>query len=206
MKDLKLKLAAALAGVLTPFLVSSVAMAHVVVTPAEVTTATRVTFAVSVPNENDIPVVSVRLVIPAGLESVRPYAKAGWDVQVAKSGEGENVTATEITWTGGSVPVDLKDDFLFGAKTPANDLELKWKAYETYADGTVVAWEQEPSETEDNKPYSTTQVVTNSSQQNIDLAQDNEVGKAANTGKTALLVGFFALVASLASVAMITRK
>lgn len=193
-------------AVLTPVFISSGVLAHVAVGPAEVTSATRVTFAVSVPNEHTAPVIGVRLVIPAGLESVRPYVKAGWNVQATKSGEGEESSVTEITWTGGSLPVDLKDDFLFGAKTPAKDSQLIWKAYETYADGTVVAWEQEPSDAEDNRPYSVTKVLIESAQQSTDLAQDNEISKVSNTGNTALLIAFFALVASLASVALTTRK
>src|SRR5690606_19980666 len=103
-------------------------------------------------NEHDTAVVGVRLVIPEGLASVRPYAKAGWDIKVVTTGEGEDISATEITWTsaGNNIPVSLKDDFLFGAKAPADGTELIWKAYETYEDGTVVGWDQVPSEEEGN--------------------------------------------------------
>ena len=124
----KLPVAGVLVSLMT-LLFSMTASAHVTVSPKQVLTAERVTFAVSVPNEHDTPVVGVRVVIPEGLTSVRPYAKAGWEVEVKTTGEGENISATEITWTsaGNDVPVNLKDDFLFGAKAPADAGDLVWR-------------------------------------------------------------------------------
>ena len=187
---------------------SATASAHVVVNPKQVLTAERATFAVSVPNEHDTPVVAVRLIIPEGLTSVRPYAKQGWNIEVAKTGEGENVTATEIKWisAGANVPVDLKDDFLFGAKAPENATELKWKAYETYADGTVVAWEQEPSEAEENKPYSVTKVVSETAQDTAIKNADQAAADAKIAANRSLYVGIAGVVLGLAGVFLATRK
>src|SRR5690606_38519554 len=99
--------------------------------------------------EHDTPVITVRLVVPDSLSSVRPHAKAGWDVVLTHDGEGEDVRVSEITWrsAGGTVPVNMKDDFLFSAKAPAETGELQWKAYETYQNGLVVGWDQAPGET-----------------------------------------------------------
>lgn len=187
---------------------NNAASAHVTVSPKQVLTAERVTFAVSVPNEHDTPVVAVRLIIPDGLGSVRPHAKTGWDVEVVKVGEGENTSATEIKWvsSGGMVPVNLKDDFLFGAKTPENSTDLKWKAYETYADGTVVAWEQEPSEESGNKPYSVTQVVTEKEASASSQQADTAAGSAKTAASRALYIAIAAVILALVGIALATRR
>lgn len=178
-------------------LMTATASAHVVVTPGEVKTGARTTFAVSVPNEHQTPVVEVRLVMPEGLEAVRPYAKPGWDVRVVKNGEGENAKITEIIWSSGLVPVDLKDDFLFGAKAPANDTELQWKAYETYQDGLVVAWDQPPSDTEGSKPYSITKVATD------DVAEPS-TATTSGSDTTTRTISIIALVVSIMSFGVVT--
>lgn len=203
----KLSLAGALVSALV-LLFTATASAHVVVSPKQVLTSERATFAVSVPNEHDTQVVGVRLIIPEGLTSVRPFAKAGWNVEVVKTGEGEDISATEIKWTsdGGTVPVNLKDDFLFGAKAPESSTELKWKAYETYENGLVVAWEQEPSEEEGSKPYSVTKVVSETDT----AASLTKVEAAASDAKTAanraLYAGIAGIVLGLVGVALATRK
>jgi uncharacterized protein YcnI len=151
-------------------------LAHVVVRPAEVGVATRTNFTVSVPTEEDNPTVSVRLVIPEGLRSVRPNVKAGWTIQLLKSGEGEEAKITEIVWSGGSIPAEQRDEFIFSAQAPAEETSLNWKAYQTYSDGLVVAWDTDPKEVEEYeknnppaegtdhndsapKPYSVTKVM-----------------------------------------------
>lgn len=193
-----------LTGVMTLFL-SNVASAHVVVTPKQVLTGERVTFSVSVPNEHDVPVVQVRLVIPDDLSSVRPHAKQGWNIEVTKTGEGENISATEIIWKSAdaNVPVDLKDDFLFSAKTPDTTSDLQWKAYETYADGKVVAWEQDPASAQaSSKPYSITKVTSEAEQP----AATSKVNSANATAKWALYTGVAGIVLGLIAISLATRK
>lgn len=167
---------------LLAFSVSS-AFAHVVVKPAQVGVAAYQTFTIGVPNEQDQPTTGVRLVIPDGLEHVSPNVKAGWKIEIktAPTTEGGDDhghatgPVTEITWTGGSIPVGQRDDFIFSAKAPAEMTTLTWKAYQTYQDGTVVSWDQDPnaepaseataeSQLEQTGPYSKTEVVN-------DLAQ-----------------------------------
>lgn len=187
---------------------SSSASAHVVVSPKQVLTAERATFAVSVPNEHDSPVVVVRLVIPEGLASVRPYAKQGWNIEVTKTGEGENTKVTEIVWTsvGADVPVDLKDDFLFGAKAPEKTIELKWKAYETYADGRVVGWEQEPSEAEDSKPYSVTKVISETAQDAATKKVDTAAAEAEAVANRSLYIAVAGVIMGLVAIFLATRR
>ncbi len=188
------------------FTVSGLASAHVVVSPKEATTASRETFSVSVPNESSVPVIGVRVVIPEGLQSVRPFAKAGWTASVTKTGEGENSKVTEINWTGGEVSVDLKDEFQFGAKLPANATELIWKAYETYADGKVVAWEQKPTDSEDNKPYSVTKVVSESESSRAVANAQEESKDARALAMRSLYVGVIGVVIGITGVYLATKK
>jgi uncharacterized protein YcnI len=188
---------------------SATVSAHVVVSPKEVLTTQRTTFAVSVPNESDTSaVVGVRLVIPEGLDSVTPFAKAGWTIEMVKNGEGEEAIVSEIIWTsaGGSVPVSLKDEFQFGAKAPKDKSELQWKAYETYADGTVSAWDQEPSEAEDNKPYSVTRVVSETAQE-VAVAEANQAASDAQAqADLAFYIAIAGVILGLVAVFLATRK
>lgn len=137
-----LSLVASLLGLL--FLVTPV-FAHVVVHPDEAGVASYQEFTMSVPNEKDSAVVGLRLLIPAGLTSVSPNVKPGWTITIKKTGEGDNAHVTEIDWTGGSIPPEQRDDFTFSAKVPAKEITLVWKAYQTYENGDVVSWDQDPS-------------------------------------------------------------
>jgi len=134
----------------------STALAHVVVKPSEVGLGKFQTFTVGVPNEKENPTIEIRLIIPKGLEDVSPNVKPGWNIEVKKAGvsmkgevlnTGEKApdpeTVTEIIWTGGSIPEGQRDDFLFSAKVPSSETTLKWMAYQTYLDGTVVSWDKD---------------------------------------------------------------
>ncbi len=145
---------------------SGATLAHVTVKPAEVAAGAFQTFTIGVPVEKDIPTIAVRLVIPGGLEHVTPTVKPGWTITIEKKSE----AVTEINWTGGQVPAGQRDEFSFSAQAPAKTTTLAWKAYQTSADGSVVAWDQKPEEAgHDNKagkdsapeptPYSQTKVV-----------------------------------------------
>lgn len=122
---------------------STSVFAHVVVKPNEVKPSTYQTFTIGVPNEKESSTTSVKLIIPEGVRSVMPNVKPGWKISVVKDGESEAAKVTEINWTGGTVPVGQREEFLFSAQTPANESTIYWKAYQTYSDGTVVSWDQE---------------------------------------------------------------
>jgi uncharacterized protein YcnI len=158
-----------------------IASAHVTVKPEEVGISKYQTFTVSVPNEKETPTTGVRLIIPQGLEHVSPNSKPGWNIEIKKIGvsmkgeilnTGEKApdpeTVTELIWTGGSIPEGQRDEFLFSAKVPAGEGEIIWKAYQTYADGEIVAWDQDPNASKPtdegtdehgSNPFSVTQVV-----------------------------------------------
>lgn len=138
--------------------VPGIALAHVVVTPAQAGVAEELVFNVSVPNERQSDVTSVRLTLPKGVSDVAPTALAGWTISTSKSG----AEVGSITWNG-DIPVGQRQDFSFSAQMPAAAAELDWRAYQTYADGTVVHWDQKPNGSDDASgnagPYSVTKVV-----------------------------------------------
>ena len=150
--------------------------AHASVKPNQVGAAERINFTLAVPTEEEDPTVQVRLVLPEGLQSVSPLVKPGWNIQLKKTGEGEEAKVTEIIWSGGSIPAEQRDEFVFSAQAPAEETTLVWKAYQTYGDGDIVAWENDPKvvqeytknnppkegqEDDHNapRPWSTTQVI-----------------------------------------------
>jgi uncharacterized protein YcnI len=156
--------------VLTVFFTNlQLALAHVSVKPNQVGVGIFQTFTTSVPNEKEIPTIGIRLVIPENLEHVSPNVKPGWTVSVKKAGDQEIDQVTEITWTGGVIPEGQRDDFLFSAKSPAEEGVIIWKAYQTYQDGTVIEWNQDPNTPKPSlnpespegglTPYSVTKVV-----------------------------------------------
>lgn len=153
---------------------AKLALAHAVVSPSSADVAQTVTFSLSVPSEKPQATVSVRLLLPDGLNYVTPFVQAGWQINLIKTGGDPNSTdpdsdptvkVTEIDWTGGSIPSGQKDLFLFSAQVAAKATTLNWKAYQTYADGSMVAWDQDPNSTQASidlsktGPYSTTKII-----------------------------------------------
>jgi uncharacterized protein YcnI len=179
--------------VVTIILGAGIASAHVVVKPAQVGVGTFQTFTTGVPNEKDLATVAVKVLIPDGLESVSPTVKQGWKIDVAKQGTGDDTRVTEISWTEGSIPTGQRDDFTFSARVPANETQLNWKAYQTYSDGSVVAWDGSGGGT----PYSTTAVLN-------DLADSGTKGSAESG--VALYISILALVISGISALLYLRK
>jgi uncharacterized protein YcnI len=197
---MKSKIAFTLAlGTAIVLAVSQTALAHVVVTPSEVRTAERVTFSVSVPNEKDVAVTGLRLEIPKGLKSVTPTVKQGWTIEAAKDGD----TITRISWQGSEIPAGQRDDFTFRAQAPEQSGELRWNAYQTYADGSIVAWDQASSgdnhnaEKNDSGPFSVTKVSN-------EITNNEDSRNTDNAGNTLPLV--LSLIAVVASAFAILRS
>jgi uncharacterized protein YcnI len=177
------------------------AFAHVIVKPATVGIGSTQVFTMAVPSEKDIPTVAVKLMLPDGLSFAVPNVKPGWQVAVKTVATGKKITdddgmqvdemkPVEIDWTGGSIPAGQRDEFNFQAQSPATPTTLAWKAYQTYQDGSVVAWDQTPTASAAN-PYSVTSVVD-------DLSASNAA--APNTPKISWWTKNSAYVADVLSV------
>lgn len=192
-------LASLIVGVMV-FSGSQTVYAHVTVKPAEVLTAAYQTFTVNVPNEKDIPTIKVELLMPQNIENITVTNKPDWSVEIKK--EGDKVKS--VTWSGSEIKDGFRDEFTFSAKTPADESNLEWKAYQTYSDGTVVSWDRANSEeghSEDNGPFSVTS-VSNS------LAHTDHDDNPENTkmAERALYVAVASVALGLVAIFIATRR
>lgn len=180
--------------------------AHVTVKPAETITAGFQIFTVSVPNEKEIPTVSVRIAIPDGVEHVSPTQKSGWTVAT----ENDKGEIRSITWKDGSIAKDLRDEFTFSAQVPDKVAELHWKAYQTYSDGTVVSWDQASSDDhghDDNNsgPFSVTNVVEELPANQVVKEAQKAADDANARSTTAMYIAISAAILGLGGVYFGTR-
>lgn len=95
------------------------------------------TYRLNVPTEKEIPTTQVRLVVPAGVTLTRFQVLPGFTRSVVRNADG---LITEVTWRGRVAPQEYAR-FFFQARNPAQPGEVAWKVYQTYADGSVVAWD-----------------------------------------------------------------
>ncbi len=204
-------LVAVFAGIVTLAL-SVTASAHVTVKPAEVVTAGFRTFTISVPNEKEISTTTVKLVVPDELKYVQPTQKVGWSIAIDAEGSGENAEVKSITWSGNEVKAGFRDEFTFSGQVPGTATELQWKAYQTYSDGTVVAWDKASSgeghDTEDKNsgPFSVTKVVKETTDEAASINTENASNDAKRTANTALYVSVAGVVVALVGVYLGSRK
>lgn len=192
---------------------SMTALAHVTVKPAEVETSSYQVFTVSVPNEREQSTVEVRLDIPEGVSNVTPTTKQGWSIDTARDDDGAVATTTSITWRDGEIADGFRDEFTFSAKTPDTAGDLEWKAYQTYADGVVVSWDEAQSEDGHGHggevtsgPFSVTAVTDDfSSAQQATESRDTDQG-GSQAGEWALYVAISSLVVSMIAVVVSMRR
>ncbi len=150
------------AGIIAAMIaLSSPVFAHSMVKPDTVGVAAFQDFTVSVPSEKAASTISVNLTLPAGISFVTPVVKSGWKVEVksgpipdgmappvATDGDIATTIPTEIDWTGGSIPAEQKDNFVFSAQVPAQPAELDWKITQGYSDGSTVSWNLGPNDSQ----------------------------------------------------------
>ncbi|MEQ2526681.1 DUF1775 domain-containing protein [Robertmurraya yapensis] len=121
-------------------LFAGVASAHVTVQPKETSQGTYEVFTVRVPSESeDSSTTKVEVRFPEEVNISRFEPKPGWtyELQMDESGK-----ITSVTWTAdgeGLSPTEFIQFNLQG-KVADDATEIVWKAYQTYADGSVVEW------------------------------------------------------------------
>ncbi len=170
--------------------------AHAVVKPNTAGIGAFTDFTLGVPSEKDVATTRVKLMIPDGINSVSPIVKPGWKVEVinsAQQGQPDDDGMVHpipeaIVWTGGSIPAEQKDFFMFSTQVPAKETELDWKVEQTYADGSIVSWtksaDEQPKDEKGNPdfskfgPFSKTMVVN-------DLTAPSQSGNSSNANSTA---------------------
>lgn len=198
-------------SLLMTFVLAGTASAHVVVKPGDAATGTFQTFTVGVPNEKGGSVVTIKLLIPEGVTNVTPNEKPGWTIATEKTGEGEEAVTTSITWSGGAVTENRRDDFSFSAKTPDQATDLQWKAYETYDNGVTISWDksaEEQPKKEDGSPdfsksgpFSVTKVAA---KETADTTAAATTSNGSDT--TARTMAGVGIALGLLSFALVTRK
>lgn len=95
------------------------------------------TYRLNVPTEKEISTTQIRLVIPPGVAISRFQTTPGFTRTVTRNADG---LVTGVVWKGRIAPLEYAR-FFFQARNPATAGELTWKVYQTYSDGSVVAWD-----------------------------------------------------------------
>jgi uncharacterized protein YcnI len=139
------------------------ASAHVVLDPNEAVVGEQ-TYSINVPNEKDIPTVELRLVVPDNVFVTSILPVPGWNyttktekVPQAKTADGDMLPTDrikEIDWRG-SFGAGQYQTFGIATYYGGDPLQLVWKAYQTYSDGTIVAWD----DTVDGQPAARVTIV-----------------------------------------------
>jgi uncharacterized protein YcnI len=153
----------AAAAAIAMFLLAALpASAHVTIWPNEVEQGAYTVFTVRVPSEKEgTETTAVRVVFPEGVSITRFEPKPGWTAAFERNAD---QAITEVTWTaepGHGLDVTAFTEFrMSGRVLPDADpgSVLVWKAYQTYADGSVVEWIGAPN-TDSPTPAPATTVV-----------------------------------------------
>jgi uncharacterized protein YcnI len=110
------------------------------------------------------PTISVRIRIPDGVKRVKPMAKAGWQIEVVMEKldqpyeqHGNTITEEirEIAWSGGSLPDDNFDEFVFRGTLPETDQDmmLYFPVVQQCANGEFLRWIEIPEAGEAAEEY-----------------------------------------------------
>lgn len=136
-------------------LVAEPAFAHVSVVPDAAAGGSSGAFTFRVPNEReDTPTIRVEVFLPVGqpIPSVTPVPAPGWNTTVvskpvdrpARSGTG-TAEVTSIVWDDGVIGPGRSADFTVSMGPLPERGRLVFKALQTYADGAVMRWIDEPA-------------------------------------------------------------
>lgn len=135
-----------IAAVLTALVVSAAApggaLAHVDVLPSEVSEGVAERFTIRVPTERPLATTAVRIDFPETIAvyAVRPLA--GWRVQALEAPDGR---LRGVVYREGRIGVGEYQDFeVLG--TPTSPGVAPWPVFQTYADGVIKPWTDEPEE------------------------------------------------------------
>jgi uncharacterized protein YcnI len=162
-------------GVGAMLTISAPALAHVVVTPEEVSAGDYETLTVSVPTEKEIPSTEIRVEVPEGflLSGVQPVP--GWEHTFQEDGG----VVRAVTFSGGEIRPQEFQQFLLQAQAPEKPGEYPWKAFQTYEDGSVVEWVGPPDSEE---PASVIEVVSGGSEHPQSSPQPSEASVSQKAG------------------------
>ena len=192
-------------------LTATPALAHVSVTPDEVSEGSFATLTFRVPNESDTASTSAfEIVLPetAPFTSVSVKPAPGWETTVERDGD----TVTSILWDGGEIgPGEFQEFDVSVGPVPEVDV-LEFKALQTYDDGEVVRWIDPVVEGEDepDNPAPTASVVSGESDDDghgETTAADDDGEHGTDPAEfAALLLAGLAVVAAVAALIFATKR
>ena len=137
---------ALIAAVAVVLSMAAPAWAHVEVKPDEAPRGATVDLAFHVPNEkDDASTIKVEIRFPTDhpIPSATPKEMPGWIASVQRSGG----VVTGVTWDDGLLPPGGELDFVVTVgPLPTDTDRLVFGALQTYDDGEVVRWIEEPSD------------------------------------------------------------
>ncbi|MDH2363185.1 YcnI family protein [Priestia megaterium] len=195
--------------VLSTIAFAGTASAHVVVYPQEATQGSYEKFTVRVPSEKDVPTTKVKIDIPKDVEISRFEPKEGWKYDIQKDSSG---LITSVTWiaTGTGLSSTEFGEFNMQGKVGDNAKKIVWKAYQTYKDGSTVAWEG-PADAE--APASITTVVKGNGTEEDShtpatnqATEDNQTDNNVSTSPLPVTLSIIALVLGIASLFLSLRR
>jgi uncharacterized protein YcnI len=108
------------------------------------------------------PTTTLRVQMPAGVKQAKPMPKAGWELKtiVEKLAEpydwyGQTITedVSEIVWSGGSLPDNFYDEFVFRATLPETVDQMVYFKTVQECDGGVHRWIEIPEAGKDADDY-----------------------------------------------------
>jgi uncharacterized protein YcnI len=206
------------------------AWAHVTISPDSVQKgASDVEIAFRVPNEETTPTTKIAVFFPANppFLSVLPQSLPGWTTSVVTTklpkpihtDDGDiTEVVTEADWkanAGGGIPVGEYQRFqVIVGQMPSTAGSVTLKALQTYANGDLVRWIEDPSgenpapvlQLTSGSGTATTVPSTSSTPAPSKTASKSSVDSAKTLGLVALIVGAVALLVALGGFAMGRRK
>jgi uncharacterized protein YcnI len=122
------------------------ASAHVQATSTDAARGAFATVSFQVPNESTTTSATTAVTVDlTNVSAVQTEAKPGWSAKVDRDATSNAVRS--VTWTAApdaGIPVDQFGVFRISAKLPDAD-SVSFPTTQTYADGTVVKWDQGPA-------------------------------------------------------------
>lgn len=213
MKRVALVLGAVLVGV---FAFAAPAAAHVTVNPKEATQGEYGRLAFRVPNESDTAsTTKIEVVLPedAPVASVSTMPVAGWTVAVERRAvnppldvHGSQITevVSKITWTaaagGGVKPGEFQEFPVSMGPLPEVD-QMVFKALQTYSDGAISRWIEEPPASGGAEPETPAPVLTLTAAAASPSGSDTGESEGVAEG-LAVILAIIALLAGLAGLAL----
>jgi uncharacterized protein YcnI len=210
---------AAAAGLMTLALAGP-ASAHVTVNPNTATAGGYAKVSFRVPNESDTAStvkVEVSLPVDQPVASVSVKPVPGWTATAVKSKLATPIKAhdteiteavSKITWTaakGSEIKAGQFQEFDVSMGALPESGQLVFKALQTYSNGDVVRWIDEPA-TDGTEPENPAPVLKIVPAANSSEAADEDSGSGSGLGLAGLIAGLIALVLAGLAYAKASRK